>query len=168
MELEVTQLYADKTWVQVGVGLNGQLRRDLLQAGKEYVESLAIPQLIGTLEKTSNGGFLSWGANKALVVRAELKPYFYQGVFTLNSFQDTCVLGTYKLLQGDSFFAVNQSAEVRRRAVVDKLRHVETLDYFFMVDKVLDMVGEFLQGLVKELVKETVNESVKEVLSSPV
>lgn len=154
MELDISQLYADKTWVQVGAGLSGQLRRDLLQAAKEYVESLAIPHLTGTLEKTSNGGFLGWGGNKALVVRAELKPYLYQGIFTLNSFQDTCVLGTYKLLLGDSFFAVNQSAEVRRRAVVDKLHHVESLDYFFMVDKVLDLVGEFLQASVKDLIKE--------------
>lgn len=160
MELEVSQLYADKTWVQVGTGLHGHLRRELLQAGKEYVESLAIPQVLGTLEKTSNGGFLSWGASKALVVRAELKPYVYQGIFTLNSFDDTCVLGVYKLLLGDTFFALNQSTEVRRRAVVDKLRNVEALDYFFMVDKVLDLVGEFLQGLVKELVKDTVKESV--------
>lgn len=156
MELEVSQLYADKTWVQVGTGLHGHLRRELLQAGKEYVESLAIPQVLGTLEKTSNGGFLSWGGNKALVVRAELKPYVYQGIFTLNSFEDTCVLGVYKLLHGDTFFALNQSAEVRRRVVVDKLRNVEALDYFFMVDKVLDLVGEFLQALVKDTVKESV------------
>jgi len=154
MELEVSQLYADKTWVQVGTGLNGQLRRELLQSGKQYLESLAIPQLTGTLEKTSSS-FLGLGSNKALVVRAELKPYVYQGVFTLNSFQHTSVLGTYKLLLGDTFFALNQSAEVRRRVVVEKLRDVEILDYFFLVDKVLDLVGEFLQA------------SVKEVLSSP-
>jgi hypothetical protein len=150
MELDASQLYADKTWVRVGAGLNGQLRRELLQAAKEYAESLSIPQFTCALEKTSNTGFLNWGANKALVLRAELKPHIYQGVFTLNSFQDTCVLSLYKLILGDSFFAVNQSAEVRRRAVLDKLRHVETLDYFFMVDKVLDLVGEFLLDSVKE------------------
>lgn len=154
MELEASQLYADKTWVRVGTGLDGQARRDLLQAAKEYAESLALPQLTCSLEKTSSGGFLR-GANKALVVRAELKPYIYQGVFTLNSFHDTCVLSLYKLMLGDHLFAVNQAAEVRRRAVLDKLRHVETVDCFFMVDKVLDLVGEYLL------------QSVTEVLPSP-
>lgn len=148
MELEASQLYADKTWVQAGVRLDGQVRRDLLQGALDYAASLGLPKLGCTLEKTSSGGFLR-AANKALVLRAELDPYVYQGVFTLNSFQDTCVLSLYKLMLGDHFFGVDQTAEMRRRAVLDKLRHVETVDYFFVVDKILDRVGEFLLDAVK-------------------
>jgi hypothetical protein len=151
MELDISHLYADKTWVQIGTGLGGSLRRELLESAKEYAESLAIPELTCSLEKSGSGRFLGWGANKALVLQADFKPYAFRGIFTLNSFAETCVLGIYKLLTGDSFFVVNQSAEVRRRAVVDKLKHLDTLDYFFMVDKVVDQVGEFLQGAVKEV-----------------
>ena len=154
MELDAGQLYADKTWVQIGIALNAQQKKDLLQAARGYAESLAIEDLECALERTSSGGLLNWGANKALVLSCDLDPYEYLAVYTLNCFNKTCVLGTYKLLYGDSFFAVNQSAEVRRRVVVDKLKDVETVDYFFMLDRAMDQVGEFLQASVKERLQQ--------------
>jgi len=150
MELDASQLYADKTAVEFGRALTSAQCKTLLQAALSYAQSLGIDELEAALEKTSPGGLFKWSAPKALVITCPLGDFEFHGILTLQPVQDTCVLGVYKLLQGEALFAVNQSAEVRRRVVIDTLRNIETVDYFFLVDKAVDWVAEFLHTSVKE------------------
>src|SRR5690606_32950178 len=117
-----------------------------------YALSLDIEGLDASLEKTS-GGLLNWSTNKAVVLTCPLGDYEFNGVITLQPVKDTCVLGIYKLLYGEPLFAVNQSAEVRRRVVIDKLRDVEVVDHFFLMDKTTDWVAEFLHISVKKILE---------------
>ncbi len=146
MELDASQLYADRSWVQMGAELSVQQRKALLQASKSYAESLHIEGLTCQLEKTSGGGLFHWGANKALVFGSPLGPYEYFAVLTLNGFGKACVVSSYKLILGESFFSVGQSTEVRYRVLVEKLRDVETLDYFRVVEKTVDLVADHLRA----------------------
>lgn len=151
MELDASQLYADKTTVEFGRELTSAQKKALLQAALSYANSLGIEGLEASLEKTSSGGLFSWSANKALVLTCPLGDFEFNGLLTLQPVKDTCVLGIYKLLHGEALFAVNQSAEVRRRVVIDKLRDIEVVDYFFLIDKATDWVAEFLHTSVKEI-----------------
>lgn len=151
MELAASQLYADKTWVDVGVELTSSDKKRLLQAALEYAESLEIDDLVCSLESTSTGGLFRWGANKALVLKCSLDDYEFTSVITLYNDKKAVVISAYKLLYGDEVFAVNQSAEVRRRVVVDRLRNLETLDRFFILDKTTDLVAEFLQRSSRQI-----------------
>ncbi|MBC6906646.1 hypothetical protein DWB84_14430 [Saccharophagus sp. K07] len=145
MELAASQLYADKAWVEVGMELTSAEKKQLLEAALEYAESFAIDDLKCSLENTSSGGLFRWGGNKALVLSCPLGKYKFSGIITLYNGKSACVISSYKLLLGDDIFSVNQSAEVRRRALVDRLRNPELIDCFFMLDKTTDLVAEFLQ-----------------------
>jgi hypothetical protein len=151
MELDASQLYADKTTVEFGRELTSAQKKALLQATLSYAKSLGIEGLEVSLEKTSSGGLFSWSSNKALVLSCPLGDFEFNGLLTLQPVKDTCVLGIYKLLLGEELFAVNQSAEVRRRVVINTLRDVEVVDYFFLIDKATDWVAEFLHTGVKEI-----------------
>lgn len=155
MELDASQLYADKTIVEFGRELSSAQKKALLQAAHAYALSLGIDGLDASLEKTSSGGLFNWSANKALVVRCPLGDLEFNGVITLLPVKDTCVLGVYKMLHGEALFAVTQSAEVRRRIVIDTLRDLEVVDYFFLIDKATDWVAEFLHTSVKEILGAT-------------
>ncbi len=154
MELEASQLYADKTKVEFGRELSSAQKKAQLQAALAYARSLDIEGLEASLEKTSSGNLFRF-ANKALVLSCPLADYEFKGVITLQPVKDICVLGTYKLLYGEPLFAVNHSPEVRRRVVIDKLQEVELVDYFFLLDSATDWVAEFLQMSVKKLLDET-------------
>lgn len=144
MELDASQLYADKTWVSTELSLSAADKKALLQATKEYCDGLAVEDLECALDKLSAGSLLQWGGNKALIISADFDAFEYQGVLTVNQYGAACVASIYKQWLGDSFFAVNQSAEARRRAVIDKLQDLELIDYFFLVDHVIDRVGAYL------------------------
>lgn len=151
MELDSSQLYSDKTWVATGLALTPADKKGLLLEAKEFCDALAIEDLECSIDKLSGGSILGWGGNKALVISADFDPYEFQSVLTINQFGSACVVSTYKHWLGDSFFAVNHSAEARRRAVVDKLQDIELIDYFFLIDEVIDQVSGFLLCAVKEL-----------------
>jgi hypothetical protein len=153
MELEANQLYADKTMVEFGREMTSEQRKTLLQRTLIYANSLGIEGLEASLEKTAGSGLFNWRSNKALVICCPLGKLEYRSVLTLQPTKDLCVLGVYKLLLGEPIFAVNQSAEVRRRAVIDKLRQVEVVDAFFLMDKATDWVAEFLHTSVKEILR---------------
>lgn len=155
MELDASQLYADKTTVEFGRELTSAQKKSLLQSALIYANSLGIEGLEASLEKTSSGGLFNWSAKKALVLTCPLGDFEFNGVITMQPVKDTCVLGVYKLLHGESFFAVSQSAEVRRRVVIDQLRDIEVVDYFFLIDKATDWVAEFLHTAVKEILGTT-------------
>lgn len=150
MELDSSQLYSDKSWVAVDLVLTVAEKKALLIAAKEFCDQLSIENLECCTEKLSSGSLLQWGGNKALVISADFDPFEFQGVLTINQFGSACVVSTYKQWLGDAFFAVNHSAEVRRRTVVDKLQDIELIDYFFLVDHVIDQVSAFLLAAVKE------------------
>jgi hypothetical protein len=153
MELEASQLYADKVTVEFGREITSVERKNLLQKTLNYALSLGIEGLDASMEKTSGGSLFKWSANKTVVLSCELGKVPFKGIITLQPTKDMCVLGVYKLLQGEPIFAVNQSAEVRRRAVIDKLRNVEIVDYFFLVDRAMDWVAEYLHIGVKEILR---------------
>lgn len=153
MELDASQLYADKTTVEFGRELTTGQKKALLQTALSYARSLDIEGLEASLEKISSGGLLNWSANKALVLTCPLGDFEFNGVITLQSIKDTCVLGIYKLLYGEPMFAVNQSTEVRRRVVIDKLGDLEVVEYFFLLDKATDWVAEFLHISVKKILE---------------
>lgn len=159
MELDANQLYTDKTTVEFGRELTATQRKTVLQRTLNYAISLGIDGLQASLEKTSASGLFNWSPNKALMLSAALGKFDFRGVITLQPTKDLCVLSVYKLIRGDPLFAVNQSAEVRRRAVIDKLRDIETVDYFFLVDKATDWVAEFLHTSVKEILRPPDSES---------
>lgn len=151
MELDASQLYADKTWVSTNLSLTAAEKKSLLQAAKEYGDSLKIEDLQCGVEKISSGTILQWHGNKALVVSADFDPFEFQGVLTVNQFGSACVATLYKQWLGDSFFAANHSAEARKRLVIDKLQDLELIDYFFLVDHVIDQISDFLIASLKAL-----------------
>lgn len=152
MELDAGQLYADKTTVEFGRELSSAQKKALLQSALSYAQSLGIEGLQATLEKTSSASLFNWSSNKALVLSCALGDCEFNGVITLQPVKDTCVLGLYKLMYAEEpFFTATQSAEVRRRVVIDKLRDIEIVDYFFLIDKATDWVAEFLHTAVKEI-----------------
>lgn len=153
MELDASQLYADKVTVEFGREITSVERKNLLQKTLNYALSLGIEGLDASMEKTSGGSLFSWSANKTVVLSCALGDVPFKGIITLQPTKDMCVLGVYKLIQGEPIFAVNHSAEVRRRAVIDKLRNIETVDYFFLVDRATDWVAEFLHIGVKEILR---------------
>jgi hypothetical protein len=153
MELEASQLYADKVTVEFGREITPVERKNLLQKTLNYALSLGIEGLDATMEKTSSSGLFKLSGNKTVVLSCEVGKVPFKGVITLQPTKDMCVLGVYKLLQGEPIFAVNQSAEARRRAVIDKLRNVEAVDHFFLVDKAVDWVAEYLHIGVKEILR---------------
>jgi hypothetical protein len=151
MELDASQLYADNTWISTELTLSAADKKDLLVAAKEYCDSFDIDDIECSLDKLSSGSILQWRGNKALVVSADFDPFEFQGVLTINQFGSACVATAYKQWLGDSFFAVNHSAEARRRTVIDKLQDLEVIDYFFLVDHVIDQTSDFLIKALKEL-----------------
>lgn len=151
MELDASQLYADKSWISTELILTAADKKELLQAVKEYCDSFEIDDLECSLDKLSSGSILQWRGNKALVISADFDPFEFQGVLTVNQFGSACVATVYKQWLGDSFFAVNHSAEARKRVVIDKLQDLEVIDYFFLVDHVIDQASDFLIKALKEL-----------------
>lgn len=151
MELDSGQLYADKTWVSTELSLTAADKKALLLAAKDYCDSFAIDDLECSVDKLSVGSFLQWGGNKALVLRANFGELEFLGVLTVNPFGGACVASVYKQWLGDSFFAANHSADARRRAVIDKLQDLELIDYFFLIDHVIDKAADYLVAALQEL-----------------
>lgn len=151
MELDASQLYADKTWVELELQLTASERKAVLGAAKVYCDAFGVEDLVCRIDKLSGGSLVPWGGNKALFMHTDFGHLQYQTVLTLNQFGSACVASSYKQWLGDSFFAVNHSPEARKRVVLDKLQNIELIDYFFLVDRVFDQVAEFfvaqLQGL---------------------
>lgn len=153
MELDASQLYADKTWVCTSLAMSDAEKKALLFSAKEYGESLAILGLKFHIEKLASGSMLRWGGNKGLLIAANFESFEFQGIFTINQFANACVVSVYKQWLGDSFFMVNHSAEARRRVVIDKLQSLELIDYFYLVDYVIDKVSDFLTAALNEMVE---------------
>lgn len=155
MELEASQLYADKTWVEFGQELSSAQKKQLLQATHEYAAELRIEGLKCSVEKVSSSGLFAWGASRAVLLSYPLDHYQFAGWITLHSFKRASVIGAFKLLYGEEMFAVGQSVEVRRRVVLDKLRKPDPIAGFFMLDKATDLVADFLLKSVKQVLQSS-------------
>lgn len=152
MELEASQLYADKTWVELTDAPSAAEQRQLLESARQYGLALAVPEVSCTLETISAGGVLQLRRHKALVVSADLGAYCFEGMITLHRFGDASVLALYKQLLGAEFFAVHHSAEARRRSVIQHLGTPEAVALFFLVDRLSDQLADFVQAALSELI----------------
>lgn len=151
MELGASTLYADKTWVDTTLSLSGAQKKSLLVAAKGYCDALAVDGVQCDIDKISSASLLQWGGNKGLLIRADFAHFELQGILTLNQYGAACVVSTFKHCVGDEIFALNHSAEARKRAVIDRLQDLERIDYFFLIDHVIDQVSAFLLAAVKQL-----------------
>lgn len=150
MELDACQLYADKTWVGVDAALTSNGQKTLMQRALAHAETLMDDDISASIEKLSRRQLFYWKTNKALFIGVDFDPYEFHGIITANSFGQDCIVSTYKLLLGDSFFAVNHSQETRRRAVIDALKDVEIIDYFFYIEKLVDRVSDYVVAQVQQ------------------
>lgn len=152
VELDASQLYADKTWVELSGSLSSAEQRQILESARHYAQTLALPDVNCTLETIATGGVLQLRRHKALVVCADLDPYQFEGIITLHSFGNTSVLSLYKQLLGAEFFAVHHSAEARRRSVIQHLGAPEAVAFFFVVDRLIDQLADFTHATLLECI----------------
>lgn len=150
MHLEATQLYGDKTWVEPSLRVSNAQKKALLAAAKQHCDAFGIDGLSCNIEKICGASLRPWGGNKGLVIRAGFVPFELQGTITLNQYGAACVVSVFKQCLGDDIFALNHSAEARRRAVIDVLQDVERIDFFFLVDHLIDQVAAFLLAAVQQ------------------
>lgn len=151
MELDASQLYGEKNWVKFNAAPSATQQRQLLESARQYGQGMALPDVTCTLETVSASGVLQLRRNKALVISADLDPYQFEGIITLHCFGDACVLGVYKQLLGAEFFALNHSADARRRSVIQHLGALHAVDFFFLVDKMIDQLGDLTHEALLEL-----------------
>lgn len=149
MELAAGRLYADKTQVIAGCSLNPRAQKALLEQACRRFAEFGLAGVECALARTSGPQLFNWAGNKALVIEADIAEEVYQCIVTLNSFGGNCVIGCYRQFLDDELFSVTHSAEARRRAVIDRLQHVETIDFFLMVDYAVDEVLHHLVECVQ-------------------
>ncbi len=168
MDLEVTDLYADKTWVDLDAVLTPEQKQDLLVEAQEYYEGLGleemecevdliapvpyIPKLFDALTRPNGSKY-----NKALTISADFEPYTYRGVISISTFAASTVVSVYKTLSadGEKIFVLNHSAEARRRTVISRLKNIEAIDRFFLIDKSIDVLAEFVGTQVKSSIMKS-------------
>ncbi len=153
MEIVASQLYGDKTHVALQTPLNAQWQKHLLQTARQYFESLDVEGAECELARVSGRGVLNILPNRALVVSAELGDYGFQGVVSVSRYGPGSVLSLYKLLLADEPFAVNHNVEVRRRSMINILQRVDLVDHFFLLDRAMDAVHEFVVSALKEAIE---------------
>lgn len=158
MEIAACQLYVDKTHVELNVPIDAKQQKYLLTQSRHYFLSLRVEGSECDLERISGRGVLNILPNKALVVSAELGAYAFQGLVTINRFGSGCVITQYTQLLADEPFALNFSADARRRAVIDTLQSVELIDHFFLLHHAMDALGEFVRSSVVHLREEAVEQ----------
>lgn len=148
MELAAGRLYADKTQVIAGRSLNAKAQKSLLEKACGHFAEFGLAGVECALARTSGPQLFKWAGNKALIIEAEIAEEVYQCIITLNTFGGNCVVGCYRQFLDDELFTVTHSAEARRRAVIDRLRNVESIDFFLVVDHAVD---EVLRQLVDDV-----------------
>lgn len=168
MNIDVTHLYADKSWVDLDAVLTPDQKHELLERAQAYYESLGVDGIdcsIGIISpisalKSAYEHFIKpkkSKLNKALVVSFDFDPYAFSGIISISTFGGTTVMGTYKVFSrdGESVFGVNHNAEVRRRTVIEKLVNMESVDCFFLIDKSIDVLSEFVVAELKSTIKKS-------------
>jgi len=127
VEIVASQLYGDKTHVALQTPLNAQWQKHLLQTARQYFESLDVEGAECELARVSGRGVFRYGPGS--------------------------VLSLYKLLLADEPFAVNHNVEVRRRSMINILQRVDLVDHFFLLDRAMDAVHEFVVSALKEAIE---------------
>lgn len=169
MDLEVTDLYADKTWVDLDAVLSAEQKKDLLADAQDYYESLGIEDIECGIEVISPVSRMRKAydefakpkdskLNRALSISADFDPYTYKGIISISTFAASTVVSVYKTLSadGENIFVLNHSAEARRRTVVGRLQCIEAIDRFFLIDKSIDVLAEFVDAHVKGSIKKSI------------
>jgi len=171
VDLEIGNVYNDHTWAELDAVLTPDEKQQVLADAQAHFEAYGIEGIECEIEEiTQISRWSRWvnkakvaELNRALVISADFEPYLFKGILTISTFGCTTVMGTYKVFSGeDDLFAVNYNAEVRRRCVIDCLNDVEQIDRFFLIDKCLDVMSEYLTMKLRATVKRSLVAPVPE------
>lgn len=151
MELAACQLYSDKTHVELNMGMSAYTQKYLLKRARMHFGNLDVEGGECELVKVSKRGVLGFLSNRALVVSADLGDFGFQGTVTISRIGSGCVVSQFTQLLADAPFAVNQSVEVRRRALIDTLASMELIEHFFLLESAVESLWEFVKNDVQTL-----------------
>ena len=169
MDIEITDLYSDSVWCDQDALISAEKKIALLDSAKDFYENLGIGGAECGVEITTPASYFqtkieNWAKpknsklNKALRVNVDFDPFTLSCIFTISTFDSYSCLGVYKLFSneaGDAMFVINHSAEARRRTLLGKLKGVEAMDRFYLVDQSFDRLTDFLSNELKSLAKKS-------------
>lgn len=155
MEITPNKLYEDKFWVNLDFGLASDEQKALLERVLNYYKEMAIPDVSAGYADLEVRTFFTRNkpVRQCVAFQAQLGELQYQCRITISSFGPTTSVNCYKEILGENIaFELTHSPEARRRILLSKLRHLDAMDKFSVVDKSADELYKFAVKIVQELI----------------
>jgi len=154
MKLNPGAVYDQDTWVKAfpNVNLSGAQEK-ILAIGMESFSSYDLPNVSLGIKDVSSGGLFTTKNTKALVVSASFKPYVFTGIITVHIFGSLCVIGSYKLIEGQAIFEITQNVKEKKAILFRKMGNVESMDYFAALNKSVDFVVKTMVDKIDEVLQ---------------
>lgn len=152
MKLNPAAVYDQDTWVKSfpNVSLSG-VQEKTLNIGMNTFDSYDLPDVNLEIKDVSSGGMFTKKNTKSLVISASFTPYVFTGIITVHIFGSLCVIGSYKLIEGQAIFETSQNIEEKKANLFRKIGNVESMDYFSALDKSVDFVVRTMVDNIEEL-----------------
>lgn len=155
MEITPNKLYEDKFWVNLDFGLASDEQKILLERVLNFYKELAVPDVSAGYADLESKTFFTRNkpVRQCVAFQAPLAEFQYQCRITISSFGPTTSVNCYKEILGDGIaFEPTHSPEARRRLLLSKLRHLDIMDRFSVVDKSADELHRYAVKIVQELI----------------